>query len=224
MSTPEETNLVLQSVNIGRAQPVPNGRPGRLSGIFKQAVDRPVAIAPLGLEADAICNKKHHGGPDQAVYVYGALDYDYWVAALGRALEPGTFGENLTISGLESTRFSVGDRLHVGEVVLEVTSPRIPCATLAARMGDPRFVKRFRQAERPGLYCRVLQPGVVQAGDAVVVAAYPGPTVTILEMFREFFAPDNRLATLQRYLAAPIAIRDRVEKEARLRALTAAAE
>jgi MOSC domain-containing protein YiiM len=195
-----------------------------LSGINKQGVDRPVAIGPLGLEADAICNEKHHGGPDQAVYVYGALDYDFWVAALGRALAPGTFGENLTIGGLESTRFSVGDRLHVGAVVLQVTAPRIPCATLAARMGDPRFVKRFRQAERPGLYCRVLQQGVVQAGDAVVVEAYPGPTVTILEMFREFFAPDNRPATLHRYLAAPIAIRDRTEKEARLRALTAAAE
>ena len=83
--------------------------------------------------------------------------------------EPGTFGENLTIAGVETAQALIGDRLAIGDVLLEVTSPRIPCVTLAARMGDPGFVKRFRAAERPGFYCRVLQEGFVRAGDAVTL-------------------------------------------------------
>ena len=72
---------------------------------------------------------------------------------------PGTFGENLTISELESAKFNIGDMLHIGDVTLQVTAPRIPCSTFAARMGDPHWAKKFRQAERPGLYCRVFEGG-----------------------------------------------------------------
>jgi MOSC domain-containing protein YiiM len=108
------------------------------------------------------------------------------------------------------------DRLQVGAVTLEVSAPGIPCVTLAARMGDPAFVKRFRQAERPGLYCRVIQAGWVQVGDAVQVERYAGETVTILEMFRDFYAPVLTEQALCRYLAAPIAVRDRLAKEEQL--------
>ena len=87
-------------------------------------------------------------------------------------LEPGTFGENLTLDGLESARLNVGDMLHSGAVTLQVTAARIPCATLAARMGDPGFVKRFRLAGRPGAYCRVLRTGMLQAGAPVTLERY----------------------------------------------------
>ena len=49
-------------------------------------------------------------------------------------------------------------------------------------MGDPTFAKRFRYAERPGLYCRVIQPGVVQVGDGVHVHRYDGDTISALEI------------------------------------------
>ena len=81
--------------------------------------------------------------------------------------------------------------------------------------------KRFRQAERFGLYCRVLQSGSLQVGNPVTYTPYTGETITALEMFRNFYAPDPSEATLRRHLAAPIAIRDRVEKEARLQELLA---
>ncbi len=158
--------MELISVNIGQLRPLQTGKATRQSGIFKLPVTTPVTITTLGIADDAIADSKHHGGPDQALYVYTTPDYAWWSAELGTDLEPGTFGENLTISGLESGRCAIGDRLNVGSVVLEITAPRIPCSTLAARMDDPTFVKRFRAAERPGLYCRVIQTGVVQAGDA----------------------------------------------------------
>jgi MOSC domain-containing protein YiiM len=88
--------------------------------------------------------------------------------------------------------------------------------TLAARMGDPSFVKRFQSAERPGLYCRVIQEGWVQVGDQVSLEKYKGETITAIKMFRDFYESNLDEATLRRYLAAPIAIRDRADKQAQL--------
>lgn len=213
--------MELVSVNVGRAERIANAKAHGETGIYKRAVGEPVAIGPLGLAGDTVCDTENHGGVDQAVYVYGTADYEWWESELGRRLEPGTFGENLTISALESAALAIGDRLHMGAVTLEVTAPRIPCVTLAVRMGDPAFVKRFRAAERPGLYCRVIKTGAVHVGDAVTLERYTGPTLTALEMFREAFAPQLSEATLRRQLAAPIAVRARQENEEQLRALLA---
>src|SRR5690606_33248002 len=103
----------------------------------------------------------------------------------GRELGPGTFGENLTVTGLPAPGIAIGSRLVFDEVVLEATAPRIPCSTLAARMGDAAFVKRFMQVERPGIYCRVVSPGRLQPGDSFEVRAFPGDPVTTVEMFRD---------------------------------------
>ncbi len=205
----------LLSVNVGRERPIKNGKASGKSGIYKEPVES-ASISSLGLVGDTISDTKNHGGEDQAVYVYGVPDYAWWEKELGRGLSPGTFGENLTISDLESADAFIGDRLHVGDVILEVTAPRIPCATLAARMEDPGFVKRFRHAERPGLYCRVIRAGAVEAGETVTLERYLGETILALEMFRDFFEPDLGEAEIRRHLVAPVAVRDRVEKERQL--------
>jgi MOSC domain-containing protein YiiM len=190
------------------------------TGIYKRATRGAVAIGPLGLSGDTIWSKKHHGGPDQAVYVYGEDDYAWWSAELGRALGPGTFGENLTVAGLATPRATVGDRLHVGEaVVLEVTCGRIPCGTLTARMGIRAFSRRFREAARPGLYCRVIQTGSVRTGDPVRYEPAAGPTIGIVELGRLFSARDVTPEQLELALAAPIDERGRRDMELQLAAL-----
>jgi MOSC domain-containing protein YiiM len=212
--------MELISVNIGREQVIQNAKASGVTGIYKLPVTTPVHITSYGIPEDAVCDKKHHGGLDQALYVYGAPDYAWWSNDLGRELSPGTFGENLTISGFESATLSIGDRLQIGAVSLQVTAPRIPCQTLAARMEDPQFVKRFRAAERPGLYCRVLKEGMVQVGDPVSVERYDGQTITVIEMFRDFYDPDMNEAGLRRYLDAPIAARARLDKEKQLKKIS----
>lgn len=157
--------MQLVSVCVGEPRAV-NSKSG-WTGIHKQPVAGPVEVGPLGLAGDHILDTKHHGGPEQAVYIYTVPDYAWWAQALGRPLAPGTFGENLLFSGLESAAVRLGQRFQVGAVLLEVASARVPCVTLAERMGDPTFVRRFREARRPGLYARVLQAGPVQAGDPV---------------------------------------------------------
>ena len=206
----------LSSVNVGREEPLRNAKRSGTTGIFKRPVEGPVDVTTGGLFGDHISDTENHGGADQAVYVYGEPDYAWWSGELGRDLPAGTFGENLTLSGLQSAEARIGDRMRVGTVVLEVTAPRIPCVTLAARMGDPAFVRRFRRAERPGLYCRVIEAGRVRAGDQVTLERHEGEAVLAIEIFRDFFDPRPSEGTIRRHLAAPIAVRARRDKERQL--------
>jgi MOSC domain-containing protein YiiM len=211
--------MQLLSVNIGQAREIASAKTVGKTGIYKMPVATPVVVTKLGLEGDAVCDTANHGGVDQAVYFYGAPDYTWWSAQRQTEISPGTFGENLTVSDVESASLRIGDRFQIGQVVLEVTSPRIPCITLARRMGDNSFVKQFLEAERPGVYCRVLQEGRVQAGDAVLYERFAGTTVSVLEMMRDFYVSDLSAGTLRRYLAAPIALRARADLERRLQAM-----
>ncbi|WP_216324338.1 MOSC domain-containing protein [Deinococcus aestuarii] len=210
----------LLSVNVARPREHRVvGKPGT-TGIHKEPQPGAVHVGPLGLADDHIADVNNHGGPDQAVSLYSAEDYDEWAEQLGGALEPGTLGENLTLSSFGPGPVRIGDRYRIGEVVLEVTSPRIPCATLAARMGDPAFVKRFRQARRPGFYARVLAEGEVRAGAEVERVLARTDTPTLLDLFELFYAPSPSPETLRWALSAPVAVRNREEYEARLRDLT----
>jgi MOSC domain-containing protein YiiM len=174
-----------------------------------------VRISAAAVADDAICNTEHHGGTDQAVYAYCIHDYDWWARELGRELHPGTFGENLTILDMPTDLY-VGDRLVIGDAVLEATSPRIPCNTLAAVMGDSKFGLKFRKAERPGIYFRVLNEGQVSAGDRVELVPTSETIVSIVELFRLAFEPNPDVDILKRYLEAPLATRMRTKLEGKL--------
>jgi MOSC domain-containing protein YiiM len=208
--------MKLVSLNLGTGQLITVGDRKIRTGIYKQATLEPVQIGKLGLAGDEVSDEVNHGGPDQAVYVYGLPDYDYWSEQLGMALEPATFGENLTISGLESASLKIGDRLRLGTVLLEVAASRIPCHVLAARMNDLGFVKKFRAAQRPGAYCRVIESGQVRVGDAVTLEPFVGETVSLLEDFNLYYDPNPSRADLERSLRAPIAIRTRAELNQKL--------
>ena len=188
------------------------------SGIDKRPVSHEVHVGELGLRDDVIVSTKHHGGPDQAVYLYGRSDYEWWERTLGRKLGGGTFGENLTIGDLASADLNVGDRFHVGvELLLEVTAPRIPCGTFGRHMDDGDFPDKFRLAERPGAYCRVIRQGGLRAGDPVRLEPTSADRpVPVVELFRAFYRSDDTADTLRWHLSAPIAIRARRAKEAQL--------
>ena len=211
----------LLSVNIGHEKKQLNGTEIETTGIYKSPASGPVSISDRGIEDDFIGDRQHHGGPDQAIYVYGEVDYRWWEQELGSALRPGTFGENLTVSELESAGYSIGDRLCVGSAILEVTSPRFPCSTLSTRMANPGFVKQFRRAERPGLYCRVIEAGLVRAGDEVQLMPCNVETVSVIDMFREHYRRDKDEEELRRMLRAPISVRARASTEAALQKLLA---
>lgn len=193
--------MKILAVCLGRPEILPGKK--YKTGINKLAIQGPIMVDAEGLVGDAILNRKHHGGVDQAVYIEGSIDLDWWRAELGRDLPYGTFGENLVIAGLESAMLAAGDRLAIGKVLFEITSARMPCATFAAKMDDPTIVKRYTRAARPGAYARVLQGGMVEADQPVEFIPWSGDRVTMREMMATF---GRRLseADRARYLAAPV--------------------
>ncbi|ADG75768.1 MOSC domain containing protein [Cellulomonas flavigena DSM 20109] len=154
-----------------------------VTAIDKRPVDGPVRVGRYGLRGDVQADRRDHGGEERAVYAYGEDDAVWWATELGRDLTHGWFGENLRVAGLDPSVARVGDRWRVGEhVVLEVTGPRVPCATFGRWVGgdaERGWVRRFRDTGRVGAYLRVVQTGAVSAGDPVVVehTALDAPTV-----------------------------------------------
>jgi len=205
----------ITSVNLGSAETITHGKQSRITGICKYPVDGNVEVSQLGLRGDHVLNTKHHGGVDQAVYAYSADDYEWWATQTGRDFPAGLFGENLTIAGLPSDLF-VGDRLLIGDLVLEATSARIPCGTLAMRMGERDFGLKFRQAERPGIYFRVLNPGAVANGDSVTMVEADSGAVTVIDLFRFAYETSHDANQLRCFLDAPIAERVREKIESKL--------
>ena len=191
------------SVNLAVPE-VSNAKHVGITGINKQPVDHPVAVrAPgpktvglhSGLVGDQIFDVDNHGGNDQAVYAYAREDYDWWERQLGRELPGGLFGENLTTSGVDVNGAVIGERWHIGDtLVLQPTFGRIPCATFQAKMGEPHWVKRFAQQNRPGAYLRVVTPGEVRAGDVVEVRNRPAHGVTIADAFRAYLTEPELMA------------------------------
>ncbi|WP_069171122.1 MOSC domain-containing protein [Streptomyces griseus] len=182
------------SVNLGRPTPSPDtGAPGGVTGIDKRPADGPVLVTDpgpkgrggSGLAGDAVCDVRHHGGSDQAVYAFAREELDAWEAELGRPLPNGTFGENLTTLGLSVSGARIGERWRIGGgAVLEVTSGRIPCRTFAGHLGERGWVKRFTRTAATGAYLRVVEPGAIRSGDPVEVVHRPAHEVTAALHFR----------------------------------------
>ncbi len=140
-----------------------------------------------GLVGDFIGDVANHGGDRQAVYAFAREELDGWAERLGRSLPSGVFGENLTTHGLAVDDALVGDQWQVGSsVVLEVTGPRLPCATFQHRMQEPGWVRRFTEHGLTGAYLAVVEPGPVSAGDLVEVVRRAAHQVTLVLAFRAF--------------------------------------
>jgi len=175
--------MQLISVNTARVGPLFVNLSGQaqsvMTGIRKQAVAGAVMVNRLGLAGDEQADLTVHGGLDKAVYAYAHEHYGFWMDACERVLKkrvpllPGALGENLTTTGLLETDLWVGDRLQIGPVLLEVTEPRAPCYKFGARMGFAPAVKMMLQAGCSGVYLKVLQTGLIQAGQAIDLTAGP---------------------------------------------------
>ncbi|WP_020577114.1 MOSC domain-containing protein [Actinopolymorpha alba] len=211
----------IQSVNVGKARPNPHKNVGQ-TGIDKRPVAEAVEVrAPgpkhgglgSGLVGDFVGDRRNHGGDDQAVYAYAREDLDAWSLDLGRPFSDGAFGENLTTVDLDVTGALIGERWRIGiDVVLEVSVPRIPCATFAGWLAERGWIKTFTRRAVPGAYLRVISPGLIRSGDAVVVER-PDHDVSIGLVFRALTLEPE---LLPRLLAAD-ALPDEAKERARRR-------
>ena len=196
--------MKLVSVNVALPQTVMyEGRPVT-TGIFKKPVTRRVMLRKTNLDGDEQADRRVHGGVDMAVYAYPLEHYGYWQAELARAaFVHGQFGENFTVEDLNEENVRVGDIVAIGEAVLQVTQPRIPCYKLVMRMqAGSDFAARFLDSGRVGFYLRVLQEGRVGTGDAIAFAERADDSVTIAEFLRIYASKSHDHAILAPVLAA----------------------
>jgi len=197
--------MEILSINTASPQILQVGKKAVTTGIFKEPRQGAVYLGELGLEGDTIVNKIVHGGEDQAIYLYSAADYAWWIEQLGKDIPPGMFGENLTITDYHSGPLRIGDRLLInGQVVLEITAPRVPCVQFTTKMGDSTFAKKFVAAQRPGAYARVLVPGEVEVGNEIVWQPTDKDYATINEVFVEWHNKSWSEAVARKALNSPI--------------------
>ncbi|MEU9240083.1 MOSC domain-containing protein [Streptomyces shenzhenensis] len=214
--------MELLSVNLGHARAVPyTDQLDGVTGVDKRPVAGPVRVAApgpkgvagSGLAGDAVCDLRHHGGDDQAVYAYAREDLDVWEEELGRRLPNGCFGENLTTNGLNVSDALIGERWRIGSgLVLEVTSGRIPCRTFQGHLGERGWVRRFTRKGATGAYLRVIEPGEIRAGDPIEIIHQPEHGVTAAMEFR---ATTTERELLPRLLAAGAALHPEALAQAR---------
>src|SRR3954454_11899930 len=196
-------NGVVESVNVGVPRPVQVGDHTVWTAIWKSPVEGRVPLRGVNLRGDDQADRTVHGGPDKAVYAYGAEDTDWWEAELGSSLGPGAFGETLTVRGIPVSEAVIGERWAVAGALLEVAQPRLPCFKLGLRMGDPRFLKRFAAAARPGAYLRVVRGGDLGAGDAIEVVSRPAHGVTSALVSRALLGEPRLLSVAQQATELP---------------------
>ncbi|MEV5674050.1 MOSC domain-containing protein [Streptomyces sp. NPDC052179] len=221
--------MKLLTVNVGR--PRASAHSEGVTGIDKRPVEGPVQVTDpgpkhiggSGVAGDAVCDLRHHGGSDQAVYAFAREELDAWERALGgRTLANGAFGENLTTLGVDVSGAKIGERWRIGSgLLLEVTSGRIPCRTFAGHLGEKGWVKRFTEAAAPGAYLRVIEPGTIRAGDPVEIVHRPDHEVTVALQFRAVTTERDLLPGL---LAAGDALHPEALRRAREYAAQAGAD
>jgi MOSC domain-containing protein YiiM len=178
----------IAAVNVGGVRTVMLGERFVRTAIWKSPVTGRVRLRGVNLDGDDQADRSVHGGPDKAVYTYAREDLDWWATKLGRPVGYGTFGENLTTSGIDLAGAVIGERWAVGSAVLEVAQPRVPCFKLGIRMGDRHFPRRFAAAGRPGAYLRIIVEGELAAGDPIRVLSRPEHEVTIGTVERAYHA------------------------------------
>jgi MOSC domain-containing protein YiiM len=172
-------------------------------------------VGPLGLAGDEQKDRVHHGGVEYAVYLYADEDARRWAEELDREITPGLFGENLRTSGLEVSGLVIGAQYQIGSsgLLVEVTSPRNPCATFARRMAEPHWVKRFTQDRAPGAYVRVLTPGTVESGDHIQEVSVPAHGITVADVMKPA-KPGSARALLAAAEAGQVDLGDRMRADA----------
>lgn len=179
--------MKIQSVNISKKQKITiNGRT-RYTGIYKKPINTSIFLGFEDVKNDDVVDRKHHGGKNMAVYAYGKNNYSFFENLYpDLAFTNGMFGENLTIDSVNETEIKIGDTFKVGNAIIQVAQPRLPCSTLGVKFGSQKIVKQFINTSYTGIYFRVLQEGDVKEGDELILIETDENSMTLATVFSLF--------------------------------------
>ncbi len=190
--------LKILSTNIAKPGFVTiNGKTQR-TGIHKKPTTQPIYLEKENVRGDEVTNRKVHGGIYKACYLFSADNYPYWKNLYPQLnWEYGMLGENLTVEGLDETQLHVGDIYKVGDALIQITQPREPCTTFAAKMGTLGIMQQFANHGKPGTYVRVLEQGNVTVGDTFELVEKAKNSISIADFFRLIFDREKNQEHLQ---------------------------
>jgi MOSC domain-containing protein YiiM len=193
--------MKLLSVNVGLPREVTWRGRTVTTGIFKKPVEGSVMLRTLNLDGDKQADLSVHGGVSKAVYAYPAEHYELWRKELpGMKLPYGMFGENFTTEGLLEVTTNIGDRFRIGDAVVMVTEPRMPCYKLGLKFRRTDISKRLLASRRTGLYFAVIQEGEVETGDAIELLSQDENGVSVADITRLYAFDKLDLKMLRRAL------------------------
>jgi MOSC domain-containing protein YiiM len=185
------------SLNVG----LPSAQLYEGREVITAGAKKPVSRAVLRLgrvEGDGQADLVNHGGLEKAVCVYPFDHYPYWNRQLGRDLKPGAFSENLTVFGAIETEVCVGDVFQIGEAMVQVSQPRMPCTKLAGKNESKMLPKLMANVGYTGFYVRVLSEGLVAAGDGFDLERAHPERITIAEVNSIIYEKSNDVALIKR--------------------------
>jgi MOSC domain-containing protein YiiM len=185
--------MKVKSLNVGNIKRLEWKRKVFQTGIIKTPTDKKLFVSNTNIEGDKQGNLKVHGGVDKAIYVYPFEHYEYWEKKFPATnFSDGMFGENFTTRGLTEFETCIGDRFNIGEIIVEVSEPRFPCVTLAARLGTPEIVKPFLHSYKSGFYLRVIKEGYVQKGDTITLLGRSLDRFSVADFVKLYINRNNR--------------------------------
>ena len=121
-------------------------------------------VPEIVLDDRGVAGDAHAGLWHRQVSLLGQESVDSFIAAMGKQVGPGDFGENITLQGIDMTRVGVLDRFRIGDVELELTQIGKKCH------GDGCAIYREVGTcvmPKEGVFCRVIRGGTVRSGDVI---------------------------------------------------------
>jgi len=189
----------VRSINIAASSQAQSwSGSGNRTGINKQSVQGLIHFGPEGVVGDTVVDRKHHCGYDKAVYAYAYEDALWWAEKIGRDMPAGSFGENLTTEGIDVTNAVIGECWQIGDLLLEVAEPRIPCSVFSGFWDRPTLIKEFTEANRSGAYLRIIDEAMIEKGNAISVASRPTHGITIADVFAARAGERSKIAEISR--------------------------
>jgi MOSC domain-containing protein YiiM len=156
--------------------PVPFGSDGATSSIGSRTeANGSVPLTSLGFAGDKVGDPTVHGGHDKAVHFYPVEHYAAWADDFRKShAEPhphlqrlGGFGENIAAMGMTEDLVCIGDRFRIGSALVEISQGRQPCWKIDHHFGVKGMTAGVIRTGRSGYYFRVIEEGVVTAGDMI---------------------------------------------------------
>lgn len=193
--------MTIHTVLIGTPKVHTDSKGEWRTAIYREPVEGPVELGLRGLAGDKVADTKHHGAPDQAVCVHPRAHHEHWSVVYGVALGPGAVGENWTITGDDETTVCIGDIYTVGTARVQVTQPRFPCSKQERKLGIKGFLKAVMATGKSGWYLKVLRPGTVAAGDALILESRPEHGLTVDAANRALLGEALDSSLIERLLA-----------------------